>query len=338
MEKKHIVRCIVPHKSCSFLVFLKIAVKIMCGGTIGKIMKCEKCGREIDEFEGYCFYCRWEEEKAEDSSYDVKLFDVKLFNLFSFSITKNTKYSSIEFFDHHFSPNFDYKYKYIPLPFNPTEFLSSMFFGMFFGSLCLIAYFWELSQRGSAPSWGLYLSLGLFFMGGLSLFISFIPPYLNFNPDISKIRKHYRCNINRKGVIFENFGDKTNEEEIEEHGKFKLSIYPISDQMEQVKFEIPKENIKGIEIRKIYEIENEYDYIYIDLNDNNYMNKKESYYALYLQFVNPIYIYDKKEKKNKKKKKIEFQEIRLISHIFSESVDLEKLKNEYENILGLTKK
>lgn len=301
-------------------------------------MKCEKCGREINEFEGYCFYCKWEEEKAEDRAYDVKLFDVKLFNLFSFSITKNTKYNSIEFFDYHFSPNFDYKYKYLPLPFDPTEFLSSMFFGMFFGSLCLIAYLFELSQKGSPPSFALYLTLGLFFMGGLSLFISFFPPYLNFNPDISKIRKDYICNIDEKGIKFENFRSKTNEEEIEEPGKFKLSIYPISDQMEQVKLEIPKENIKGIEIRKIYKIENEYEYKFVvffkdDVFNDNNMNKKESYYALYLQFVNPIYIYDKKEKKNKK---IEFQEIRLISHIFPGSVDLEKLKNEFESLLGLT--
>lgn len=115
-------------------------------------MKCKKCGREINESSiETCFDCRWQEER----SYDVKLFDVELFNLFSFFITKNTKYNSINFSDFNFSPNFDYKYKYkyMPLPFDPKEFLSSMFLGIFFGSLCLIAYFMALSQKWSAPSY-----------------------------------------------------------------------------------------------------------------------------------------------------------------------------------------
>ncbi len=47
-------------------------------------------------------------------------------------------------------------------------------------------------------------------MGGLSLFISFIPPYLNFNPDISNIRKDCMCNIDEKSIKFEYYRSKTN--------------------------------------------------------------------------------------------------------------------------------
>ena len=276
-------------------------------------MKCEKCGHEIIEAVGYCLKCK----RKEDEKYDVKLIEID-----DFSVTKNTKYNTINFGDNHFSPKFDYEHKPID---TAKELIPFMFFGGIFGSWGLVYYFLSLS-KGSSPLPVLYLSLGLIFMAGLCFFIP-----LFFNPSVRV--KCGICNINKDGLKFAYFDYKLNKKDvnpkdevlkeiIDEPGIFKVSILG-SDFME---IEIPSENISRIEIRKINNLENEY------LLSGDDVYREKSYYAFYLHFVNPIYIYDVK-----KKRKIEKKSIRLISYLFLKS-DIDKLKIEFEDVLGLTKK
>lgn len=299
-------------------------------------MKCKKCGNEIIESIGYCVSCKTKEEmKYNVESYISDFYEIPIIKTTN---NKYPKYNNIRFYDDGFCLNFDYNKK----PIDTSKIFVELMYGTGLFAFVGFVYYMSLRNNCSNSLLILYISLGLFF---LAVLFAFIPLYVNPSVNICYV------DINKKCLKLSYSKYKTNQEDFEESGVFKVSVdsvHKLIEQIEEVEkpkkindnkieIEIPKENISKIKIRRIYDIENEH---IISNGLLDYQNKEEHYYAFYVCFVNPIYIYDekKKYKKTEKKEKIKLEEIRLISHIFSESVDLENIKNEFENELGLTKK
>lgn len=285
-------------------------------------MKCEKCGGEISTILGICVKCHEKEMKKIAEEEGI----IDLIKIDTFSMSKNSKYNLIRFTDSHFSPKFDYKNK--PIDTN-NIFLPLLFVFGLCSMVSFIYLFQSIFKNGPSP-----LTISLPFVFAFLAWICFYIPS-HFNPSLNL----GFWEINKEGfkVIYLDPKSKKTKKE------------------ENIEFKINRENIIGIEIRKITDTKNEYilsptmeqyDQERFKMYENNQQNNaeqmenleetrkeimenlekesKDGYYTFYIRLANSIYI------ENQPKK-----EIRLLSYVFPSTVNLENIKAEMEKILEI---